>query len=405
MIWAVLLLALLLLMFLLGPLWYQKSSVRTEQSEENLRLYQERCADLLHSDLEDEQKQALQLELDREFLVNSQNDRTISATQPTKRWPAPLLMLVFVVLGTLSLYQFWGADNELKATELLRKSTSQELSSNERNALIERVNRAATTQTKNFEWSYLKGRLHLEQGQFDLAAVVFADLLTAMPMDDLEGRSTLMNLLAQARFFAAGQKADQDTYQLLQQSLELNPKQPQTQGLAGMMAFELGHYRFAIEHWKALWLAIPETPESQLLVEGMQRAAQRLQEQGEAADLSFLTQRIALTVRVDISPELRQLLPKDSTVFVAARAQDGPAIPLAARKLSLSDLPKEVVFTDADAMMSGMSLSDYPKISLRAHISRNGQPAVSSGDYVAKTRTVDNLHKEPILLLIDAQQP
>ena len=57
MIWA-LYYSLLLLMFLLGPLWYKKPAAQVEQGEENLRLYQERCADLAQSELDDAQKQA-----------------------------------------------------------------------------------------------------------------------------------------------------------------------------------------------------------------------------------------------------------------------------------------------------------------------------------------------------------
>ncbi len=402
MIWALLLLSLLLLMFLLGPLWYKKPAAQVEQGEENLRLYQERCADLAQSELDDAQKQALQLELDREFLANNTEEGSVGTSKLAlaKRWPAPVLMLAFVVLGSLSLYQFWGAGNELSATALLQKSLTRELTSSEQKELSERVDLAAHKEKKNIEWSYLKGRLHLENGQYTEAAAVFADLLVALPMDDLASRSTMMNLLAQAKFFGAGQKADQATYQLLKDSLELNPKQPQTQGLAGMMAFELGHYKAAIEHWKALWLAMPQTPESQLLVEGMERAAAKLKEQGESADLSFITNRISLKVLLDVSGEVRKTLPADSVVFVSARATSGPPMPLAARKLLLSELPKEVIFTDADAMMPGMSLSDFNKVNVRAHISLSGKPSPSAGDYVAEQASVDHLTKEPISLLI-----
>ena len=57
MILAFLLLGILLLLFLIGPVWYKRSDLQTEQSEENLRLYQERCEDLAQSDMEEAQKQ------------------------------------------------------------------------------------------------------------------------------------------------------------------------------------------------------------------------------------------------------------------------------------------------------------------------------------------------------------
>ena len=175
-------------------------------------------------------------------------------------------------------------------------------------------------------------------------------------MDDLASRSTMMNLLAQAKFLVQG-KSRPTTYQLLKDSLELNPKQPQTRA-GGHDGLELGHLEAAIERWKALWLAMPQTPESQLLGRRHGACGSQAKEQGESADLSFITNRISLKVLLDVSGEVRKTLPADSVVFVSARATSGPPMPLAARKLLLSELPRRsMIFTDADAMMMpGMSL-------------------------------------------------
>ena len=70
MILVILLFTILLIMFLIGPVWYKRSEDVTNQSEENLRLYKERKEDLDsvgEDEMDAESKQALALELDREI--------------------------------------------------------------------------------------------------------------------------------------------------------------------------------------------------------------------------------------------------------------------------------------------------------------------------------------------------
>ena len=69
---ALLLLAIPLAMFLLKPVWFRPSTEQVSQSEENLRLYQERTQELADSDLPEDEKNTLQLELDREFLASAE---------------------------------------------------------------------------------------------------------------------------------------------------------------------------------------------------------------------------------------------------------------------------------------------------------------------------------------------
>ncbi len=87
-----------------------------------------------------------------------------------------------------------------------------------------------------------------------------------------------------------------------------------------------------------------------------------------------------LPVQVNISPELANGLDGGETVFVTARAADGPPTPLAVRRLSVADLPARFGFSDGDAMLEGMSLSNHPEIIVTARVSMHGQPEARAGD-------------------------
>lgn len=396
MIAALIILSLILLVFLLAPVRIRQDEV-VDQSEENLRLYNERTADLATADLEDEQKAALQLELDREFLAVADNGRQGAQQAAPRRWPLALAMLAVVVSGTLALYQFWGAGVELEATDLLQKASQVELTADEQDALLADLKLASERDPANSEWTYLYARLLTMKGDYAKAADIFADILVNLPQDATADRAAILSMLAQAKFFAAGQKADPAIYALLQESLTLVPNDRQAQGMAGMLAFELENYQGAIDHWKVVWQSLPDSPESQMLQQGIQRAAERLQAQGDQPDLSFL-QRAELKVLVDLSPEARKEAAADDVVFVLARAVSGPPMPLAAQKLTVAQLPQVVTLSDAQAMAPGMSLSDHSQVTLIARISKSGQPIARSGDWQVEVSPVSN-HSEGVINL------
>ena len=398
MIWALLLLSLLLLMFLLVPVWHRDKADDLYQSEDNLRLYQERTDELAASDLDEEQKQALQLELDREFLAANSGVATGQKNASVRyRWPVAAGLFVVSVGATVLLYQQWGAANELRATELLEKASQVELTQPERIELIERLAVAGDKQPDNIEWNYLRGRLLNANGDFAQAADVFADILVVLPQEATADRAATMTLLAQARFFAADQKADDSMYQLLKDALELTPGNRQALGMAGMLAFELKDYQGAINYWRQLWLGMGDSPEAQMLAQGILRAVEHVREQGGEVDLSWM-KRTEIKVLVDLSPAAKAAVDPADTVFVLARALSGPPMPLAVQKLTVAQLPQVITLSDAQAMAPGMNLSSHEQVTLVARISKSGQPMPQSGDWQIEQSPVSN-HEENLIKL------
>ena len=78
----------------------------------------------------------------------------------------------------------------------------------------------------------------------------------------------------------------------------------------------------------------------------------------------------------------------DDTLFVFARAAEGPPMPLAVVKKKVSDLPLEVELDDAMAMMPGRNISAFERIVVGARISRTGRPTPSPGDFEGLTAAV-----------------
>lgn len=96
----------------------------------------------------------------------------------------------------------------------------------------------------------------------------------------------------------------------------------------------------------------------------------------------------AITGHVSLDPSLEEAVNGDETVFVFARAENGPNMPLALVEMQAGDLPAEFTLTNADAMGPAMSLSEADQVHVVARVSKSGQAQPQSGDLEGQSETV-----------------
>ena len=70
----------------------------------------------------------------------------------------------------------------------------------------------------------------------------------------------------------------------------------------------------------------------------------------------------------------------DDTVFIFARAVDGPPMPLAVKRVKVRELPVAFALDDSMAMAPGLTISAHPRVVVVARISRSGGPTAQPGD-------------------------
>jgi cytochrome c-type biogenesis protein CcmI len=110
---------------------------------------------------------------------------------------------------------------------------------------------------------------------------------------------------------------------------------------------------------------------------------------------------IRITVKVMLNPKLKdQVGPKD-TVFVFAKAAEGPLMPLAIARLTASQLPASVTLTDGMGMVPNLTLSQFQKIVLGARISKSGNAMAERGDLQTLSAAITTTQTEPVQLTID----
>jgi cytochrome c-type biogenesis protein CcmH len=83
---------------------------------------------------------------------------------------------------------------------------------------------------------------------------------------------------------------------------------------------------------------------------------------------------------VSLAPALSSRAAPTDTVFIFARASEGPRMPLAILRKQVKDLPVAFTLDDSMAMAPNFALSNFPSVIVGARISKSGSASPQSGD-------------------------
>ena len=83
---------------------------------------------------------------------------------------------------------------------------------------------------------------------------------------------------------------------------------------------------------------------------------------------------------VELDPALRSQVADTDTVFIFARAAQGPRFPLAVLRKQVRDLPLSFVLDDSMSMTPDAKLSGFPLVIVGARVSKSGSATPSAGD-------------------------
>lgn len=385
-------------------------------------------------DLFNEQKRALKRQLDEGELSSDQYQKLLTELQLSlledsnnsveqrqgdghSRW---LIYLMVLLLPTLALFFYWqrGSIEDIKILDLREQFFQHRFQVEQQGAEIDPqyLQHLVTSLSERLEKKpdnegnrYLLARAYMYQGAFEQAVVHYS-----MIVRQGQAPAHIVAELAQAVFLAGGNKVSPEVERLVAHVLTQDPDEQTALGLAGISAFEQKNYQAAIDYWgRAIRAMGTADVGAQSLLAGIERARQLLGESGaqvaevsgndSGADTGEVEEariQIELTLSDSVVAELTD------TVFVYARAWQGPKMPLAIARMTVADLPAKVELTEAMAMTPGMSIRSFPQLQLVARISKSGQPIAQEGDWQASAGpiTLQQL-SAPVSLSIEKQIP
>jgi cytochrome c-type biogenesis protein CcmH len=258
------------------------------------------------------------------------------------------------------------------------------------NAMVERLAAHLRENPDDADGWRLLGRSYLVMRRYDEAVKAYAQAAARFPRD-----AQLLADFADALAMARGQSLEGEPEQLILRALEIEPDNLKALALAGTVAFDRKDYAAAAKFWQRMVPQVPADTEDGRIVRGNVEEALRLAGEKPAAAAG------GVSGSVSIAPQLKKQAAPDDTVFIFARAVEGPPMPLAVKRVKAKDLPASFALDDSMAMAPGLALSKFPKVVITARVSRSGKPVASPGDLQGASGAVPNDAKN-VRIVIDA---
>jgi cytochrome c-type biogenesis protein CcmH len=407
---AVVLLA-MALSFLLWPLL--RGSVRaTGRDRAVASLYRDQLRELIADrsagNINDEQFETGRRELERRLLEEIAQPapvtRVARSTRLTAAGVAVFVLVVPVVaylalgkpetigLGTSELQAAGGAQGQSTGAD----NAPHPITPQQVQTMIDQLAKRLQQAPQDADgWSML-ARSYSYLGKFPEAVKAYEKAVELLPKDAhlLADYADALAMTQERRLAGAPMK-------LVQRALALDPKDVKALALAGSDAFDRHDYAMAVSYWDRAVKSGPPDPQfARQLQAGLEEArklaggpippaaaasasepaAIAAQAPQTASQPGAAPAGASVSGRVQLSASLTGKAAPTDTLFVFARATQGPRMPLALMKRQVKDLPLEFALDDSMAMMPNMKLSDFSSVVIGARVSKAGDAMPASGD-------------------------
>ena len=163
----------------------------------------------------------------------------------------------------------------------------------------------------------------------------------------------------------------------LQHALELQPRQQRARWFLGIAQRQAGKPADAAKTWEPLLSQVdPRTADSLRAQVNVARAEAGLPALAAPATAPGLK----VAVKLDPALAARIRLDAAASVFVIARAPDGPPMPVAVEKHGVGELPFTATLDDGDGPMPTQKLSSQREVEVVARLSMSGNAMPQAGD-------------------------
>jgi cytochrome c-type biogenesis protein CcmH len=236
-------------------------------------------------------------------------------------------------------------------------------------------------------WKML-GRSYTVLGRYPQAVDAYAKAAQRAPRD-----SELLADFADALAMVHGQSLQGEPERLVERALAIDPHNLKALALSGTAAYERKDYAKAAQIWSRMLPLVPEGSEDARAIAQNVEEARSLAGIGAPAKAQEKpAPKAAAGVRgvVKLSAGLKGKVQPDDTLFVFARAAEGPPMPLAVLRAKAGDLPLQFALDDSMAMAQGLTVSAFPRIVVTARISRSGTATPQAGDLQGASAPVAN---------------
>ncbi|MBK7234242.1 MAG: c-type cytochrome biogenesis protein CcmI [Sterolibacteriaceae bacterium] len=399
------------------------------QREVSLQIHRDQLIELQKDRAEgvisQEQYESGKREIERRVLDETASLGAAEATPRSGRWVGAVVALAVpaIALGLyLKLGNLDGLDPAPAAEVALgEQGDGHSITPQQIEAMVAQLVEKLKQDPENTEGWRMLARANVFMQRYGDAAKAFAEYTRRVP-----GDAQALSDYADALAMANGRTLIGEPEDIIAKALAADPNNIKALALAGSVEFDKQAYAKAVPHWeKILTLVPPESPIAESMRSGIAEARVKGGLPGGVPPLAQGPQAAApmsaapvaagaagqtapaetgarVSGTVTLAPALKGRVSPSDTLFVFARAADGPRMPLAILRKQAKDLPVQFVLDDSMAMTPTMRLSSFPDVIVGARISKSGDAMPQKGDLQGATRPLAN-RVDKLTIVIDGE--
>lgn len=394
------------LLFVLPPLLRREPDAEDlDHDRLNVGVYQNQLTeleqDLARGVISKEHYDRTRTEIERRLLEDVPNAAATSARAPSVphggRVAAGILAIGLPVAALL-IYSLLGRPDAIEGRVPVADAGSAAVESAEHpdsgqqiEAMIEQLMVRLEAEPENLEgWLMLARSLRFVR-RHNEAADAFE---RAMPI--MANNAELLADYADTLAIANNSILEGKPIQIVERALSIDPRNVQALWLKGTYDFEKSDYVKALTSWRQIQQLVPPGSEdAQSMARNIAEVEARIRAAGQEVPAAQPLPATAVaagpatvTGRVQLDPNLASQASGNDTVFIFARAAQGPKMPLAILRKQVSELPVEFQLDETMAMMPAMSLANYREVVVGARISKTGNATPQSGDLQGQSEII-----------------
>jgi cytochrome c-type biogenesis protein CcmH len=390
------------LLFVVPPLLRRGLRTGATRDAVNVAVYRDQLreleADLRAGTLAPDQHEKARGEIEARLLADV--GKGDAAAQPQRHTRAAALALGLAVpICALAVYVAVGNPRAL-LPQSAEGANAHGVSAQQFEAMVSRLAARLKENPEDAEGWMMLGRSYAVLGRFGEASEAYAKAVARTPRD-----AQLLADYADALAMAQGRTLQGEPEKILLRALAIDPNNVKALLLAGTAAFNRGDQAGAIRHWERVLGLLPaESDMVQRVQASIAEARSAAGSAGAKAQIAKRAQaqggRVSGVVR--LAPELVGKVAPGDTVFIFARAAEGPRMPLAILRKRASDLPVQFTLDDSMAMAPQMKLSAFPRVVIGARVSKSANASPQPGDLQGSSAPI-SVGAKSVSVVIDTE--
>ena len=312
-----------------------------------------------------------------------------------------IILLLVIPVFVISVYSFIGAPNSIEKLVLVSdlkntKNDSEKLVSVEQ--MLKRVERRLLDDPNNSDDWLMLANSYVVLKRYP-EAIRALENLYRLKGDDPSLLFRYADVLAMANSgIFAGKPSE-----LIKKALQLDPQNTMGLWLAGLVAYEEGEVKKAINYWENVLPKLEIGSEEEKNIRKYIEFAKENNNISIQNNGSITQEKIeySLKLSIELSPNFTNVN-KNKVVFIYAKPINSPNnMPIIVLRKTVADLPLLVEMNDSMSMLPSNKLSDYKSVQVSARISNSGNAKSEKGDLIGIIESMSTTSKNITKLIIN----